>query len=186
MDKGGANKKGIKLCQRQTSTAATLWRGQKIQTHLQSSSQALPPAWNSKMTSVRPRALLSSSIFGPTATHSIKRGQQILEIFFPARSKKSIQVSGDFPVWSDSDSWSPSGVRWPSSVSLPRPQTIDYTDYGLVSLAQQCFISYARSNIIKVWARTGNQLRRKWMEKLHLCIGMSLIRLATRGHSPTL
>lgn len=137
---------------------------------LERGSQAPLPAWNSEMTSVCPRALLCSSIFSPTATHSIKRGQQILEIFFPARSKKSIQVSGDFPVWSDSDSWSPSGVRWPSSVSLPRPQTIDYTEYGLVSLAQQCFISYARSNIITVWARTGNQLRRKWMEKLHLCI----------------
>lgn len=38
---------------------------------LKRSSQAPPPAWNSKMTSVRQCALRPSSIFSATATHSI-------------------------------------------------------------------------------------------------------------------
>lgn len=171
IDKGGANKKGIKFCRRETSVCCRVVKMAKVLMRLQSillkrSSQAPAPAPNSPTwrRSGRPRALPSRSISSPPVTHSIKRGQQILEIFFPARSKKSIWVSGDFPFRSDGDSWSPSEVRWPSSASLPPPLDIVDTGCEFVSAVRfhvQRFMSYARSIVIKDWARMGSQLRRK-------------------------
>lgn len=139
---------------------------------LERGSRAPPAAWNSKMTSVRPSACVTLLFhLRPDRDTFHQDGSTDIRNFFSCSLK---EINSGFGWFSRLvRQWQLEPIRGALTfirVPPPPPQTIDYTDYGLVSLAQQCFISYARSNIIKVWARTGNQLRRKRTEKLHLCI----------------
>lgn len=86
---------------------------------------------------------LSRSIFGSPATHSIKRGQQILEIFLPSHSKKSIQVSGDSPACPLVTAGAHQGCVDLHLCPLSPPQNI-YSEYAF------CFICalFARSALL--------------------------------------